>query len=61
MKTTTYGGDKFPRHFTGEINKLFQGLNFIQSYSNEFVVLTIVDCNDHLDKLEQVLFKLENI
>ena len=48
-----------PDLLKGKMNELFQGFKYISVYLNELLVLTTIDWNDHLTKLETILIKLQ--
>ena len=48
-----------PEILKEKMNKLFQGFKYISVYLNDPLVLTTIDWNDHLTKLETILIKLQ--
>ena len=47
-----------PDIFQEKMSELFEGLDFVRTYIDDLLCLTKGDFNDHLEKLERVLYRL---
>ena len=58
-KRLPMGGANYPDIFRQKMNGLFHVFGFIRAYIYHLLILTKVDCTDHVQKLEIILNKLK--